>query len=56
LVLERRFGCMVAKKGEDFVPVPLKEVAGQRRSVPLDHPLIRAARAVKTCLGDRVVE
>ena len=56
LILERHFGCMVAKKGEAFVPVPLKEVAGQRRSVPLDHPLIRAARAVKTCLGDRAVE
>ncbi len=55
LVLKRRFGCMVAKHGERFVAVPLKDVAGKRRTVPLDHPLIRAARAVKTCLGDQVV-
>ena len=52
LVLERRFGNMVAKRGESFVPVPLSEVAGKRRTVPLDHPLVLAARAVNTCLGD----
>jgi 6-phosphofructokinase 1 len=51
-VLEKRFGCMVAKRGDDFIPVPLEEVAGKRRVVPLDHPLILAARAVSTCLGD----
>jgi len=43
---------MVAKQGESFVPVPLSEVAGKRRTVPLDHPLVLAARAVNTCLGD----
>ncbi len=53
LVLTRKFGNMVAKRGEDFVPVPLKDVAGKRRAVPLDHPLLQAARAVNTCLGDR---
>jgi 6-phosphofructokinase 1 len=56
LVLQRHFGCMVAKRGESFVPVPLKEVAGKRRTVPLDHPFIRAARAVNTCLGDRITD
>lgn len=52
-VLARLFGNMVAKRGEEFVPVPLKDVAGKKRVVPLDHPLIQAARAVNTCLGDR---
>ena len=47
-----RFGNMVAKQGESFVPVPLSEVADKRRTVPLDHPLVLAARAVNTCLGD----
>ena len=55
-VLERRFGIMVAKRGDDFVPVPLSEVAGKRRTVPLDHPMIMAARAVNTCLGDKAAE
>ncbi len=52
-VLEKKFGIMVAKRGDDFVAVPLSEVAGKRRTVPLDHPLILAARAVSTCLGDK---
>jgi len=54
LALARRFGNMVAKRGEEFVPIPLKEIAGKKRMVPLDHPLVMAARAVNTCLGDHV--
>jgi phosphofructokinase-like protein len=45
-------GVMVAVKGQDYVPVPLGEVAGKCRSVPLDHPWIRSARMVGTNLGD----
>ena len=45
---------MVAKRGEDFVPVPLEEVAGKKRLVPMNHPLVQAARAVGTCLGDKI--
>jgi len=56
LALRREYGFMVAKRGDEFVSVPLKEVAGKRRTVPLDHPFIRAARAVGTCLGDRVTD
>jgi len=52
LVLNREFGNMVAKRGQDFLPVPLEEVAGNKRLVPLDHPLVKAGRAVGTCLGD----
>lgn len=51
-VMDGKYGVMVAKRGESFVPVPLKEVVAKRRTVPLDHPLIEAARAVGTCLGD----
>ncbi len=53
LALAGKFGLMVAKRGEEFVGVPLKDVAGNKRTVPLDHSLIQAARAVYTCLGDR---
>lgn len=52
LVQERVFGVMVAARGEGAQPVPLDQVAGKRKDVPLDHPWIAAARAVGTCLGD----
>lgn len=45
-------GVMVAYRGEGCVPVPLEKVAGFRKTVPLDHPLVACARRVGTCLGD----
>ncbi len=51
-VSEGVYGVMIAARGEEAVPVPLEEVAGKRRVVPLDHPWIDSARAVGTCLGD----
>jgi 6-phosphofructokinase 1 len=45
-------GVMVAAKGESTEPVPLEDVAGKRKLVPLDHPWILAARDVGTCLGE----
>ena len=32
-------GVMVAARGEGTEPVPLEEVAGKRKTVPLDHPV-----------------
>lgn len=46
------FGVMIAARGEGVEAVPLEEVAGKRRVVPLDHPWIASARSVGTCLGD----
>jgi ATP-dependent phosphofructokinase / diphosphate-dependent phosphofructokinase len=43
---------MVGAGGPHAAPVPLDQVAGKRRGVPIDHPWIAAARAVGTCLGD----
>ncbi len=54
LALEGKFNVMVAKHGEVYEPVPLKEVVGKKRTVPLDHPWITTARSVGTCLGDAV--
>ena len=45
------YGVMVAARSGEFVPVPLDEVAAQRRVVPLDHPWIESARLVGTSLG-----
>ena len=52
LTAARLFGQMVALRGNDLVSVPLKQVAGKLSTVPTDHPLIAAARAVGTCFGD----
>jgi 6-phosphofructokinase len=52
LIEERVFGVMVAARGDGVQPVPIDEVAGKRKRVPLDHPWIAAARDVGTCLGD----
>lgn len=54
LVLAKQFGCMVARRGAEYVPVPLEEVVSRKRLVPPDHPWIRAARAVGACLGDQI--
>jgi 6-phosphofructokinase 1 len=32
--------------------VPLERVAGRRKTVPLDHPLLATARHVGTSFGD----
>ncbi len=52
LLNDHKYNVMVAVKGEECVPVPLESVAGKVRSVPIDHPWIRAARMMETCMGD----
>lgn len=54
LALQHHFGVMVAKRGEQFVSVPLEEVVGNKKLVPMDHPWISTARSVGTCLGDEM--
>lgn len=52
LVDQGKFGIMVASKGESTDIVPLKEVAGKVKYVPLDHEWVETARSVGTGLGD----
>ena len=52
LIEQEVYGVMVAARGDGFEPVPLKDVVGKRKVVPLDHPWIRTARQVGTSLGD----
>ncbi len=52
LVEAGTFGVMVAARGDETAPIPLDQVAGQRKRVPPDHPWVAAARHVGTCLGD----
>jgi ATP-dependent phosphofructokinase / diphosphate-dependent phosphofructokinase len=52
LILEGVYGVMVAVRSEDTEAVPLEEVAGKTRFVPLDHPWVESARRVGASLGD----
>lgn len=52
LVAAGQFGFMMAVQNGKFLPVPLEEVAGKLKLVPLDDPLIKTARELDTCLGD----
>ena len=54
MIEAKRFGYMVGVKGKTLVAVPLKEVAKSIRTVPLNHPMIGAARSLGTCFGDWV--
>lgn len=52
MIENKEFGYMVGVKGDSLVSVSLEEVAKGSRTVPLNHPLIKAARGVGTCFGD----
>lgn len=52
LLAQGKYGVMVAYRGGVCVPVPLEDVVGRRKPVPLDHPMLECARQVGTCLGD----
>ncbi len=51
LIAADHYGVMVAAQGDQAVPVPLQEVAGNKKLVPKDHPWITSALRVGTCLG-----
>jgi len=50
-VARGEFGVMAAARGEGFELVPLTEVAGKLKLVPLDHGWIETARQLGTGLG-----
>jgi 6-phosphofructokinase 1 len=52
LIAQGVTGVMVAARGEGTEAMPLHEVAGRKKLVPLDHPWIESARKVGTNLGD----
>ncbi len=52
LIADGRYGVMVAARGEGTEPVPLEQVAGNKKLLPPDHPWIESARMVGTSLGD----
>ncbi|MCU0735528.1 MAG: 6-phosphofructokinase [Methylotetracoccus sp.] len=54
LIAKDQFGVLVAARGQDVEPVPLKDIVGKLKYVPTDHPWIRCARRIGICLGDGV--
>jgi len=51
-VCRKRFGSMVVLRREEVTTIPISEVAGKVRLVPLDAHLIKTARSIGTCFGD----
>ena len=52
LVLNGQFGRMVANQPPNLVSVPLGDVVGRIRTVPLDSELVKTARALGVSFGD----
>lgn len=51
-IKEKKFGVMVGVVGGETVPVPLEEVAGKLKNVPVDCSEIQAARQIGISFGD----
>lgn len=53
LIRDKNWGNMVGMKNGLIVPVPLKDVAGKLKSVPLDCDVIQTARDIGISFGDK---
>jgi 6-phosphofructokinase 1 len=52
LIKEKNYGNMVGLRNGEIVPVPLSEVAGKLKKIPVDCPLIGEAKEVGISFGD----
>jgi len=52
LVHHGTFGMMVANRPPELVAVPLAEIVGKTKQVPLDLDLVQTARSIGICFGD----
>jgi 6-phosphofructokinase 1 len=51
LLNEGMYGVMTAIHNGQVEPVPLEDVAGIKKLVPIDHPWLQSGRMVGTCFG-----
>lgn len=51
-ILKGKYGYMIGWRDNKPVPVPLADVAGKMKTVPVSSPLIRAARAIGVSFGN----
>lgn len=56
LAYEHKFGQMVALHGADISSVPIKDVAGRIRMIPLDSHLLKTAISLGTNMGVESIE
>ena len=47
------YNVMVGYCAGECKPIPLEKVAGKTKIVPIDHPMIKTAQLVGTCMGDK---
>lgn len=47
-----QFGTMVASRPPDIVAIPIADIVGRTKSVPLESDLIATARAIGVSFGD----
>lgn len=52
LIINKQYGNMVALRNGEIVPVPLSEVAGKLKTVPVDCDIIQTARDIGISFGD----
>jgi 6-phosphofructokinase 1 len=52
LLMEGRYDRIVVQQGGVITDVPVADVADKVRTIPMDSPVVEAARAVGTCFGD----
>ena len=52
MIHEGQFGILLGINDFQITPIPLVDVAGKHKKIPLDHEWIQAARNVGTCFGD----
>ena len=52
LIVNRQYGRMVAIKGGEITSITIDEAASRTKFLPVDHPMIQAARDIGICLGD----
>ncbi len=51
---EGKFGFLVALQGGNIKAVPLSDVAGKVKNIPLNHPVIKTARGLGIGFGDNL--
>jgi len=52
LIEQGQFGVLVGINNFQIDPIPLEEVAGKHKLLPLDHEWLTSAKSVGTCFGD----
>lgn len=53
-IIREKYGVMMGIVNNKIVPVPLSEVAGKLKLVPVDCQMIENARQIGICFGDRL--